>query len=211
MWDCVDTWVFDLDNTLYHPSVRLFDQIEERMRVYICRHLGVDLAEADALRALYWREHGTTLAGLMAHHPIDPMHFLNDVHALDFTVLSPDAALGAAIHALPGRKIVYTNGDAAYATNVLRARGILDAFEAIYGIEHAGFFPKPQRRAFDAVFAQAGFDPARAAMFEDDVRNLEVPAEVGMATVLVHTDDPIAAHVQHRTDDLARFLSQIPR
>ncbi|MEM6275714.1 MAG: pyrimidine 5'-nucleotidase [Pseudomonadota bacterium] len=209
MWERVDTWVFDLDNTLYHPSVRLFDQIEEKMRRYICRHLDVELAKADALRALYWREHGTTLAGLMAHHQIDPMHFLRDVHALDFTVLTPDPDLGEAINALPGRKIVYTNGDADYAANVLRARGILDAFEAIYGIEHADFQPKPRRGAFDAVFARAGIDPARSAMFEDDVRNLEVPSKLGMATVLVHTQAPDAAHIQHRTSDLTRFLSQI--
>ncbi|MCH2075532.1 MAG: pyrimidine 5'-nucleotidase [Rhodobacteraceae bacterium] len=207
----VDAWVFDLDNTLYDPSVRLFDQIEEKMRHYICRLLGVDLAEADVLRALYWREHGTTLAGLMAHHEIDPMDFLYDVHALDFSGLSEDPALAAQISALPGRKLVFTNGDAAYARNVLNARGLGDVFEAIYGIEHVDFTPKPQRAAYGRVFEQASVDPAVGAMFEDDVRNLEVPAALGMKTILVHTEAPAHDHIDFRTSNLTHFLSQIVR
>ncbi|MEL6690309.1 MAG: pyrimidine 5'-nucleotidase [Pseudomonadota bacterium] len=205
----VNAWVFDLDNTLYDPSVRLFDQIEEKMRHYICRLLDVDLAEADALRARYWRDHGTTLAGLMAHHEIDPMHFLYDVHALDFSGLSEDPVLAAQISALPGRKLVFTNGDAAYAQNVLDARGLGDVFETIYGIEHADFTPKPQRAAFARVFEQANISPQTAAMFEDDVRNLEVPAALGMQTILVHTDAPAHDHIHFRTADLTKFLSEI--
>lgn len=207
----VDAWVFDLDNTLYDPSVRLFDQIEEKMRHYICRLLSVDLAEADALRARYWREHGTTLAGLMAHHDVDPMDFLHDVHALDFSGLTSDPDLASQISTLPGRKIVFTNGDSAYAKNVLTARGLDDVFEAVYGIEHANFTPKPQSAAFARVFDRASIDPTVAAMFEDDVRNLEVPATLGMKTVLVHTEAPEHDHIDFRASDLTHFLSQIAR
>ncbi|MCB4379365.1 pyrimidine 5'-nucleotidase, partial [Synechococcus sp. MU1644] len=115
----VRAWVFDLDNTLYPPAVRLFDQIEVRMAAYVMEALKVSRAEADRLRKHYWRTHGTTLAGLMREHEIDPLPFLEDVHDISFDQLSPDADLAARIDTLPGRKIVYTNGCAPYAERVL--------------------------------------------------------------------------------------------
>ncbi len=214
----VTTWIFDLDNTLYPPRAALFDQIEARMVAHVQTLLDVDAAEADRLRAHYWRDYGTTLAGLMAEHRIDPEAYLRDVHDIDFSVLAPDPDLAAAIAALPGRKIVHTNADAHYARKVL-ARCQLPVFEAVYGIQEVGFHPKPDARAYAAVIGAQGFDPATAAMFEDDPRNLEVPAKLGMRTVLVgqgrHGPDELEAdftlgpHVQHRTDDLAGFLRSL--
>lgn len=204
----VETWVFDLDNTLYHPSVRLFDQIEERMRQYIVNRLKVTEPEADHLRASYWQRYGTTLAGLMADHQIDPMEFLYDVHDISFADLVPNPDLAKSIRSLPGRKIVYTNGDEAYARRVLDGLALEQEFEAVFGIEHANFAPKPQKPAFDQVFAMAGVSGPSAAMFEDVDRNLEVPHALGMRTILVHgTSD--APHIHHETDDLTGFLSQI--
>jgi len=205
----LEAWVFDLDNTLYCPSARLFDQMELRMRDFIARELSVSLAEADALRAAYWARYGTTLAGLMAEHNVAPLHFLDDVHDIDLSVLSPDPELAARIEALPGRKIVFTNGDSPYAQRVLEARGLAGVFDALYGIEHAGFIPKPQKEAFALVFEADGLDPARAAMFEDTERNLEVPHAWGMTTVLVHGAPSQAPHVHHHTADLSGFLSQL--
>lgn len=202
-------WVFDLDNTLYPPGVRLFDQIERRMTAWVMRELGVPQAEADRLRAEYWRLYGTTLAGLMAEHGIDPQGYLHDVHDIDFAVLSVDAALAAHIRALPGRRIVYTNGSAPYAERVLAARGLSGCFDAIYGVEHAGFRPKPDRAAFETVFAQDGTEPTRAAMFEDDPRNLAAPHAMGMRTVHVAPEAAPAPHIHHHTDDLAGFLSRL--
>ena len=203
----VRTWVFDLDNTLYPPRMRLFDQIEVKMTDWVMRNLALGRTEADRLRASYWRQHGTTLAGLMAEHAIDPWDFLTHVHDLDFSAVTPEPALTSAIAALPGRRIVYTNADTIYAERVLAARGLTGLFAAVYGVEHAGFRPKPERAAFDAVFAADGLDPMSAAMFEDDPRNLAVPHALGMRTVLV-TPDPIATrHIQHHTTDLAVFLS----
>ncbi len=214
----VTTWIFDLDNTLYPPEAALFDQIEARMVAHVQNLLGVDAAEADRLRAHYWRQYGTTLAGLMAEHQIDPDAYLYDVHDIDMSVLTPDPDLAAAIAALPGRKIVHTNADALYATRVLGHRN-LPVFEAIYGIQEVDYHPKPDARAYAAVIGAHGFDPTTAAMFEDDPRNLEVPANLGMRTVLVgqgrHGPDELAAdftlgpHVQHRTDDLTGFLRSL--
>lgn len=202
----VTEWVFDLDNTLYPPHMRLFDQIEVRMTNYVMDALGVDRAHADRLRTDYWRTHGTTLAGLMREHDVDPAPYLTDVHDIDFSVLSPDPDLAKAIKALPGRKIVYTNGCAPYALNVLNARGLDGLFDAIYGVEHADFHPKPDAAAFQTVFSTDGTTPEKAAMFEDDPRNLAVPHALGMRTVHVAPDPHSAPHIEHHTNDLTGFL-----
>lgn len=205
----VRAWVFDLDNTLYPPQTRLFDQIEVRMTQYVMDTLRVDHAQANHLRDHYWRTHGTTLAGLMQEHGIDPDPFLVQVHDIDMTHIDPDPDLAARITGLPGRRIVYTNGSAPYAERVLERRGLSGLFDAIYGVEHGGFVPKPARHAFETVFALDGLDIANGAMFEDDPRNLAVPHDMGMRTVHVAPDPSDAAHVQHHTDDLAGFLARL--
>ncbi|WP_299729662.1 pyrimidine 5'-nucleotidase [uncultured Tateyamaria sp.] len=205
----VRAWVFDLDNTLYHPSVRLFDQIEARMVAYVMTALGVDRAEADRLRVHYWRTHGTTLAGLMREHDIDPDPYLVDVHDISFDALTPDPALAARIRALPGRRIVYTNGSAPYAERVLAARGLSGLFDAVYGVEHAGYRPKPEKSAFDQVFARDALDPHVGAMFEDEARNLAAPHAMGMKTVHVAPDPAPQDHIHHHTDDLSDFLARL--
>ena len=205
----VETWIFDLDNTLYPPEVRLFDQIEVRMTAWVMRTLSVSREEADRLRKLYWQTHGTTLAGLMREHNVDPAPYLTDVHDISFEALSPDPPLARAIAALPGRRIVYTNGSAPYAGQVLKARGLDGLFDAVYGVEHAGFRPKPERAAFEAVLNRDGVRADRAAMFEDDPRNLAAPHDMGMRTVHVAPDEVPAPHIHHHTDDLTGFLEAL--
>lgn len=202
----VRTWVFDLDNTLYPPQARLFDQIELRMTRYVMDALGVDRPEADRLRKRYWHVYGTTLAGLMREHGVDPGPYLVEVHEISMAQLEPDPALASRIRDLSGRRIVYTNGTAPYAERVLAARGLSGLFDAVYGVEHAGYLPKPERAAFEAIFARDGIAPNEAAMFEDDPRNLAVPHEMGMRTVHVAPERQPAAHIHHHTDDLAGFL-----
>ncbi|PVH30649.1 pyrimidine 5'-nucleotidase [Pararhodobacter oceanensis] len=205
----VDTWVFDLDNTLYPPHMRLFDQIERKMVDYVIRTTGVDHAQAHHLRRSYWAEYGTTLAGLMAHHGVDPVPYLVEVHDIDFSVLDPDPELRAAITRLQGRRIVYTNGSAPYAQRVLEARGLSGLFDAVYGVEDADYHPKPRAEAFDKVFTRDGLKTQSAAMFEDDPRNLKVPHDLGMRTVLVTPEHEAHDHVHHHTDDLTGFLTRL--
>ena len=205
----VSTWVFDLDNTLYPPSARLFDLIEVRMTAWVMGALGVERAEADRLRRHYWQSYGTTLAGLRREHGVDPGPYLTDVHDISLDRLAPDPALAAGIAALPGRRIVYTNGSAPYAERVLAARGLGGLFDAVYGVEHAGYRPKPERAAFEAVFARDGVRTETAAMFEDDARNLAAPHAMGMRTVHVAPQAEPAPHIHHHTDDLAGFLARL--
>jgi putative hydrolase of the HAD superfamily len=205
----VTTWVFDLDNTLYPPQARLFDQIEARMTGFVMEFLGVERAEADRIRHAYWREHGTTLAGLMRHHDLDPAPYLHEVHDISLDHLDPDPDLAGAIRALPGRKIVYTNGSGSYAGRVVAARGLTGVFDAVYGVEHAGFRPKPEADAFAAVLERDGSEAGRAAMFEDDPRNLAAPHAMGMRTVHVAPAPVAAVHIHHHTDDLGGFLARL--
>lgn len=205
----VNAWVFDLDHTLYPPSARLFDLIEVRMTRYVMTALGVARPEADRLRKHYWATYGTTLAGLMREHDVDPAPYLTDVHDIPMDALTPDPELAARIRSLPGRRIVYTNGCAPYAERVLAARGLSGLFDAVYGVEHAEFRPKPEQAAFEKIFGIDGLNPASAAMFEDDSRNLKAPHAMGMRTVHVAEARGEGDHIHFHTDDLSGFLSRL--
>jgi putative hydrolase of the HAD superfamily len=207
----VSTWVFDLDNTLYPPEARLFDQIEVKMTNWVAETLKVSQAEADHLRKHYWHTYGTTLSGLMQEHGADPTPYLVEVHEISLDHLEVDHQLVSNICKLPGRRIVYTNGSEPYARRVLRARGLEELFDAVYGVEHAEFRPKPERQAFETVFKKDGLRPEAAAMFEDEPRNLAAPFELGMRTVHVAPTPVEHPYIHHHTSDLTGFLSQILR
>lgn len=219
----VEHWVFDLDNTLYPPACDLFAQIDQRMTEFISAYLKLDMAEARLIQKDFYVKHGTTLAGLMEVHGLEPGEFLAHVHAIDVSVVAPDPALGRAIAALPGAKVVFTNGSVAHAENVLARLGIADAFTGIYDIVTTGYAPKPARLAYDRFVTASGIAPARAAMFEDIPRNLAVPHELGMKTVWVRPQEHSGAmaperyqqlsheggegpHIHHATDDIRSFL-----
>ncbi len=215
-FDHIDTWVFDLDNTLYPASCRLFDQINLKMGAYMMRRFGVDHAEARRIQKDLFYKYGTTLRGLMVEHGEAPGQFLDEVHALDYSPVKADPLLAEGLAKLSGRRLVFTAGTVQHAANVLQRLGIVDAFEGVFDIVAAGYIPKPQRDPYDTFVAQYSVDARRAAMFEDIARNLEVPHEIGMTTVLV-TDhenhdakhlntDADGPHVHHRTSHLAGFL-----
>lgn len=210
-FDHVRTWVFDLDNTLYPRSSRLFDQMDIRMNNWIMQAVGVSYDQAHDMRVGYLAQYGTTLTGLMQHHAIDPDAFLLDTHELDLSNLAPALHLRAEIDKLPGRRIVFTNGSRRHADRVTEALGLRGAFDAHYGIEDAKYVSKPTQQAFDLVFEAEALTPTTSAMFEDMAENLVIPHNLGMKTVLVAEDDTPEdhAHVHHVTDDLADFLSRI--
>ena len=219
----VDHWVFDLDNTLYSHEAKVWPQVDERITLFLAELFGLDGMSSRALQKYYYQRYGTTLKGLMEEHGIDPADFLDFAHEIDLTLLDPNPALGAAIAALPGRKLILTNGSRGHAENVAGKLGILDQFEDIFDIVHAGFLPKPERATYENFLAKHAVDPGRAAMFEDIEKNLIVPSDLGMKTVLIipQTPDPFreaweqsaidAGHVHHVTADLTGFLRPLGR
>jgi putative hydrolase of the HAD superfamily len=213
----VESWIFDLDNTLYPASCDLFAQIDARMAGYVARELNLPLDEARKLQKDYYRDHGTTLNGLIKLHDIDPEPYLAEVHDIDFSPLMPDPALKGAIARLPGRKFIFTNGCRDYAARVLERLGLEEVADEVFDIRATGFAPKPDRKAYDAVIAAAGIAPRKAAMFEDLARNLVAPHELGMTTVWVDNGSrwsrefPVAEgpHIDYVTQDLTAFLRGI--
>ncbi len=218
----VTDWVFDLDNTLYPHHVNLFAQIDRNMTAYVAELLSLDPAEAKKLQKAYYRDHGTTLQGLMIHHGVDPNDFLERAHAIDYSVVPADPALGEAIKALPGRKFIFTNGSTSHAEMTARALGILDHFDEIFDIVAADFVPKPAGDTYDKFMSLHRVDTQNAVMFEDLPRNLVVPKALGMKTVLLvprnleyefveawETSSDADEQIDYVTEDLARFLSRI--
>jgi putative hydrolase of the HAD superfamily len=205
----IDTWLFDLDHTLYPAETPLMGMVDERMNAYIERLTGLEPAPARALRNEYYLKHGTTLNGLIIEHDINPMDFLDDVQDVSVDCVSPDPALRSALQRLPGRRLVFTNAGQKYAVRVLAKLGIDDLFEDVFHIEAANFIPKPKPETFTAIVARHAITPSTAAFFEDLARNLKPAAEIGMTTVLVGPDalENRDAFVHHRTQSLPAFLA----
>jgi putative hydrolase of the HAD superfamily len=218
----VETWVFDLDNTLYAHHLNLWQQVDIRIRDYIANFLRCTQDEAFRIQKDYYRRYGTSMRGLMTEHGMSPDDFLDYVHEIDHSPLEPNPTLGAAIESLPGRKLILTNGTRKHADAITRRLGIHTHFEDVFDIVAAELEPKPSPQTYDRFLARHGVDPTRAAMFEDLARNLTVPHALGMTTVLVvpegtrevfreewELEGRDAPHVDHVTDNLTGFLTAI--
>lgn len=181
----IDTWIFDLDNTLYPAKTNLFAQIDARMGAFVGRLLGLDAAAAHRVQKEFYYEHGTTLRGLMNEHGIDPHVFLDDVHDIDVSIVAHAPDLVEAVARLPGRKLVFTNADVSYAEKVLQRLGLAGAFEAIHDVHAMAYLPKPDPRAYAALCSTYAIEPTRALFVEDMARNLAPAKAIGMTTVWV--------------------------
>lgn len=218
----IDTWVFDLDNTLYPQTADLWPKIDARITLFMMRLFGLDAISLRALQKHYYLRYGTTLRGLMTEHEIDAELYLSFVHDIDRSSLAHDHSLAQAIAALPGRKLILTNGSRHHAIETAKQLGIDHLFEDIFDIIAADFIAKPEEAAYERFFERLKVEPARAALFEDLPRNLIVPHRRGMTTVLVvpgagaesareaweipQGDEP---HIDFVTDDLTGFLERI--
>ena len=220
----IQDWIFDLDNTLYRADANFFKQIDVKMTDFISRYLSLESEAASLLRKEYWAEYGTTLSGLMAVHNMDPAEFLDYVHDVDLDILTPEPLMRAQIKALPGRKLIYTNGSKGHARNVATHLNLFDLFDGSFGIEDADYIPKPKRETFEIFNSVFDVDPTRAIFFEDNILNLEVPKAMGMVTVLVTSDADFSdapevvrpsgqtatAHwIDYTTNDLPSWLAQM--
>ncbi len=205
----VDTWVFDLDNTLYPFGSDIWPQIDQRITAFFMNTFGLDGLTSRALQKHYYERYGTSLRGLMLEDGINPAAFLGFVHDIDRSSLLPNPGLAAAIRALPGRKLILTNGSREHALRTAERLGIAELFEDMFDIEAADLVPKPEAATYDRFFDRHAIDPARSAMFEDLNQNLRVPHARGMATVLVteqHLPPAPLAWVDFATHDLTAFL-----
>ncbi|WP_173932535.1 pyrimidine 5'-nucleotidase [Chelativorans sp. Marseille-P2723] len=218
----VTDWVFDLDNTLYPPESNLFSQIDVRMTTYVSELLKLPREEARELQKELFRSHGTTLRGLMDRYEVDPDDFLEKVHDIDYSWLKPNPALKEAIEALPGRKFIFTNGSRRHAESAARQLGVSDHFEDIFDIVAAGLQPKPAKESYDLFVSLHEIVGPNAVMFEDIARNLRIPKELGMTTVLIvpqnfgptysdiwERDPEQDDEVDYVTDDLPKFLRAV--
>jgi putative hydrolase of the HAD superfamily len=181
----IRNWIFDLDNTLYPASANLFDLIDARIGAYVERLLNLDSVEARKVQKAYFHEHGTTLAGLMAEHGVDPRDYLDDVHDVDMAVLEQNEALVGALARLPGRKLIFTNGDVAYAGRVLDRLGLGQTFEAIHDIHATAYRPKPDPLAYAGLCEAFDIVPRESLFVEDMARNLKPAKAIGMTTVWI--------------------------
>jgi putative hydrolase of the HAD superfamily len=211
----IDTWIFDLDNTLYPASCDLFALIDERMNLYLRQMFNVDQGEAHRIQKQYFREHGTTLSGLMTLHGTDPHHFLDFVHDIDLDRVSENRALRNALMALPGRRLVFTNGDVPYAERVIGALGLETCFEAVHDIHAMDYQPKPHPSAYDGLCRAWGITPTSALFAEDMARNLKPAKDIGMTTLWINNGSEQAggeacpSFIDHETHDITAWLTAL--
>ncbi len=211
----IDTWLFDLDNTLYPAECDLFDLVDQRMGLYIQQLLSIDPDEARQVQKYYFYNHGTTLLGLTNEHGIDPQEFLDFVHDISLERITPNPELKRHIAALPGRKIIYTNADTPYALRVLKALGLEGSFEAVFDINASDLIPKPDPQSYNMLCQQHSIDPKTAFFADDMVRNLRPAKAIGMATLWINNGSDQAensadhSQVDHHTDCLTRWLTHL--
>ena len=211
----VRSWIFDLDNSLYPASANLFELIDIRMNAFIQDLIGCGHDEARRVQKGYFHEHGTTLAGLMASHGVDPHHFLNFVHDIDLARISADPKVVAALDLLPGRKFVFTNGDESYARRVLDRLGLANAFDGLHDIHAMDYVPKPDPRSYRAMCDRYAIAPGQALFVEDMARNLKPAKALGMTTVWVDNGSEQAgagadpAFIDYRIEDIGEWLGEI--
>ncbi len=214
----VDTWLFDLDNTLYSSASDVFPQIHRRMQEFVAREFGVGEEEAKAHRSRMFRQYGTTMRGMMVERGVDPFAFMDYVHAIDLSCIGPDPRLDAAIARLPGRKLIFTNASREHAARVLGRLSLAHHFEVVFDVEDCGWLPKPDAAGYRTLVARHGVAPERAAMIDDIPHNLAPAAALGMSTVWVRepgdgrwkTEPHGHDHVDHVTDDLVAWLEAVP-
>ena len=181
----IRNWIFDLDNTLYPANINLFSQVDQRITDYIADRFGLDPVAARAKQKEYFHARGTTLAGLMDDHGTNPHEYLGYVHDVEMDMLEHNAPLVAAIARLPGRKLIFTNGDAPYARKVLDRIGLSESFEAIHDIHATNYVPKPEPTIYAGLCAAYDIDPHASIFFEDMARNLKPAKAIGMTTVWI--------------------------
>ena len=213
----INTWIFDLDNTLYSADSGIFQQVHELMGKFVSRHLNIDIEDAKIIQKKYYKQHGTTLRGMMDNHGVDPDHFLAEVHKLDYSIVGPNLKLNEELKKLNGRKIIYTNANMQHAINVLERIELSNFFDEIYDIKMANYIPKPEITPYEQMINQFDINVKSAAMFDDIAKNLVPAKNVGFTSVWIDagyenfSDDIQASkkYLDHETTNITEFLEDV--
>ena len=213
----VNTWIFDLDNTLYSADSGIFQQVHELMGKFVSNHLNIDIDEAKKIQKNYYKQHGTTLRGMMDNHGVDPDHFLAEVHRLDYSIVGPNKELNIELKKLEGRKIIYTNANMQHTIDVLERIELSNFFDDIYDIKMANYIPKPEIAPYEQLIKQFNIDAKNAAMFDDIAKNLVPAKKVGFTSVWIDagyenfSDDIKASksYLDHETTNITKFIENV--
>ncbi len=213
----INTWIFDLDNTLYSADSGIFQQVHELMGRFVSSHLDIDIEEAKIIQKKYYKQHGTTLRGMMDNHGVDPDHFLAEVHKLDYSIVGPNNKLNEELKKLQGRKIIYTNANMQHALDVLKRIELSNFFDEIYDIKMANYIPKPELAPYEEMIKQFDINTQSAAMFDDIAKNLVPAKNVGFTSVWIDagyenfSDDVKESkkYLDHETTNITKFLEDV--
>ena len=215
----INTWIFDLDNTLYSADSGIFQQVHDLMGKFVSSHLDIDIEEAKIIQKNYYKQHGTTLRGMMDNHGVDPDHFLAEVHKLDYSIVGPNHKLNEELKKIQGRKIIYTNANMQHALDVLERIELSNFFDEIYDIKMANYIPKPEMTPYKEMIKQFDISPQNAAMFDDIAKNLVPAKKVGFTSIWIDagyenfSDDINSSkkYLDFETNDLSVFLEKVNR
>ena len=213
----IDTWIFDLDNTLYSADSGIFQQVHILMGNFVSQHLNINIKEAKEIQRKYYKQHGTTLRGMMDNHGVDPDHFLTEVHKLDYSIVAPDKDLNQQLEKLEGRKIIYTNANRQHADDVLKRLGLTHMFKEIFDIKNANYIPKPKITPYQQIIKNFEIDSSRTIMFDDIAKNLVPAKNVGFTSVWVDAgyenfSDEVASskqYLDYETKNISNFLNLV--
>ena len=213
----INTWIFDLDNTLYSADSGIFQQVHRLMGEFISKNLNMDMPEAKKLQSKYYKQHGTTLRGLMDNHGIDPDHFLDEVHRLDYSIVGSNKILNEELLKLQGRKIIYTNANKKHVIDVLDRINLTNFFDEIFDIKMANYIPKPELKPYEQIIDLFNIEPNSSAMFDDIAKNLVPAKKVNFTSVWIDagyenfSDDIKASkeYLDYSTRDLSLFLKDV--
>ena len=217
--DKIDTWIFDLDNTLYSADSGIFQQVHDLMGKFVSKHLNVEIKKANEIQRKYYKQHGTTLRGMMDNHGVDPEYFLKEVHKLDYSIVDSNKKLNEELKKLKGRKIVYTNANLQHALDVLDRIELSNFFDNIFDIKMAKYIPKPELQPYEQIIKDFNLNPSRSAMFDDIAKNLVPAKKVGFTSIWIDvgyenfSDDIKASkeYLDFKTKDLSVFLEKVNR
>ena len=213
----INTWIFDLDNTLYSADSGIFQQVHRLMGEFISNNLNMEISEAKKLQSKYYKQHGTTLRGMMDNHGVDPDYFLDEVHRLDYSIVGPNQLLNDELEKLEGRKIIYTNANEKHVLDVLKRINLSDYFDEIFDIKLANYIPKPEIKPYKQIIELFKIDASRSAMFDDIAKNLVPAKKVGFTPVWIDagyenfSDDIEASrdYLDYQTRNLSLFLKDV--